>query len=71
MKIIRTKAKDIYIISHKKIKDSRGFFMRSFCKRIFKKKGINFNIKQLFKFFLSALFHCQCKYPWGRAQATG
>jgi|694.fasta_scaffold145162_3 dTDP-4-dehydrorhamnose 3,5-epimerase len=47
MKIIRTKAKDIYIISHKKIKDNRGFFMRSFCKRIFKKKGINFNIKQI------------------------
>jgi dTDP-4-dehydrorhamnose 3,5-epimerase len=47
MKIIKTKAKDIYIISHKKIKDSRGFFMRSFCKKIFKKKGINFDIRQI------------------------
>lgn len=47
MKIIKTKFKNIYIISHNKIKDNRGFFMRSFCKKILKKKGINFDIKQI------------------------
>ena len=45
MKIIKTKLNN-FIIYHNKIKDNRGFLMRSFCKNLYKKSGINFEIKQ-------------------------
>tara|TARA_B100000575_G_C22930783_1_gene539414 strand:- start:41 stop:565 length:525 start_codon:yes stop_codon:yes gene_type:complete len=46
MKILKTKFNGTYIIQHSKSEDLRGFFMRGFCEKILKKKGINFKIKQ-------------------------
>ena len=47
MKIKKTKLKDVFIIIPEPNKDKRGFFQRLFCKRIFKKKGLEKNILQI------------------------
>ena len=41
-----TKLKGAYVIELEKEKDERGFFARSFCRKEFKKRGIDFNIVQ-------------------------
>lgn len=46
MKIKKTSIKDCYKLNFNKNKDNRGSFHRSFCKKIFRKKKINFDVKQ-------------------------
>ena len=48
MKINKVKNfEGIFLIKTKKLKDSRGFFMRGFCRKILKNNKINFDIKQI------------------------
>jgi len=42
----KTKLKGAYIIKLEKLKDERGFFARSFCKREFEQHGLNTNVVQ-------------------------
>ena len=46
MKFEELNIQDLYIIKPEIISDERGFFRRNFCKKIFKEKNIDFNIKQ-------------------------
>ena len=46
MKFIRKKIRGSYIIDKVFFKDTRGIFYRDYCKKILKKKKINFDIKQ-------------------------
>ena len=46
MKFIRNKIRGSYIIDKVFFKDTRGIFYRDYCKKILKKKKINFDIKQ-------------------------
>jgi len=41
-----TKLRGAYVIELDPIKDKRGFFARSFCRKEFERKGLNFNIVQ-------------------------
>ncbi len=47
MKVYKQKIKNLYLINKNIFKDKRGFFYRDFCDEIFKKNGINFQIKQV------------------------
>ena len=38
MDLIKTDIKDCYLVKLNKFEDERGFFVRAFCKNIFKKK---------------------------------
>jgi len=46
MKFIPIELKDAYIIKLEPLKDERGFFIRSFCKKEFEKHNLNFRIVQ-------------------------
>ena len=46
MKIKKTNINNCYLITPKKNFDLRGSFHRTYCKKIFYKHKINFNIKQ-------------------------
>ena len=47
MKFTETNLKGAFIIELDKRQDSRGFFARTFCKKEFKKNGLNCNIVQI------------------------
>jgi dTDP-4-dehydrorhamnose 3,5-epimerase len=47
MNLIKTKIKDCYLIKLDKFNDERGFFSRAFCKKVFVKKKILNNIRQI------------------------
>ena len=47
MDLIKTDIKDCYLVKLNKFEDERGFFVRAFCKNIFKKKKILNKIKQI------------------------
>lgn len=47
----KTNLERVYIISLEPICDNRGYFMRTFCKKEFKKHGINFNVCQISRSF--------------------
>jgi dTDP-4-dehydrorhamnose 3,5-epimerase len=46
MKILKSNINGLYEIIKLKKKDTRGFFLRNFCKKVLKKNKINFNIVQ-------------------------
>lgn len=46
MKFIETKLRGVFTIELEPIEDERGFFVRSFCQREFKKYGLNLHIVQ-------------------------
>jgi len=46
MKFIKTKVKGVYIIEPEPLRDKRGYFVRTFCKKETAEFGINFNIVQ-------------------------
>lgn len=46
MKFLSTPFRDVYLIEHELIEDSRGFFTRSFCEKEFKQKGLHANFVQ-------------------------
>ena len=42
----KTKFKGVFIIKPERLKDKRGFFARTFCKKEFKKRGLNSRLVQ-------------------------
>ena len=46
MKIINSKLKDVYLIELEKKEDERGFFLRTWDKKIFEKAGLDVNVVQ-------------------------
>ena len=69
MKFIKQNIIGLYVIKPEPYKDKRGMLRRHFCQNDFKKKGINFNIKQTnisenYKKYTLRGFHYQ-KKPYG------
>ena len=46
MKFIEIKLKGAYIIETERLKDERGFFARTFCRKEFEAHGLNTNMAQ-------------------------